>query len=66
MPSSPYKDLPLETLQELLLVAVRELLEAMDGATPGDGVSVKPKKRQVEQLYNAIVMKSSKRISVRQ
>ena len=57
MASSPYKDLPIDTLHELFLLAVKDLLDAMDSATRDDDVSAKPKKRQVEQLYTAIILK---------
>ena len=56
MPGSPFKDLPLETLQDLLLKAVQELLEAMDAE---DQLAIKPRKRQVELLYNAIIQVKS-------
>jgi hypothetical protein len=47
MPRNLYKELPVETLQDLLLIAVQELLEAMD---KNDEVAVKTKAKQIEIL----------------
>ena len=60
MHNSPFIALPLDTLHDLLLEAVSELLEAIDSASQEDNMSVKPKKRQVELLCNAIILKTGK------
>lgn len=57
MPRNLYKELPVETLQELLLFAVQELLDAMDKK---DEVAIKAKKKQVEILCFDIFNKKGK------
>lgn len=56
MPNNPYKDLPLESLYELMVSAVKELLEALESNEDG-GIATKAKKKQCEMLYNSIITK---------
>jgi len=59
-PGKAFKDLPLETLTELLLPAVHELLKALDKKDPS---LIMARKKEVELLYCAIDAKKPKPVA---
>ena len=54
MPVNTYRELPLETLYQLLIVAVREMLEASDSKKNDAIIEFRAKKKQVELLLDTI------------
>lgn len=51
MADNHYRQLPLSTLQDLLLAAVQDLLDAFD---KNDPLALKAKVKQVELIHSAI------------
>ena len=56
MTDETLKALHLEGLMELLFQSTKELLEALERATPDD-IEIRTKKKQVQMLYDAILQK---------
>ena len=56
MTDETLRALHLEGLMELLFQSTKELLEALERATPDD-IEIRTKKKQVQMLYDAILQK---------
>ena len=56
MTDETLKALHLEGLMELLFQSTKELLEALERATPDD-IEIRTKKKQVQMLYDVILQK---------